>query len=494
MQLFRHSLKKILLGTFFVIALNGSSLLLGQGQFSAWQFDKEQEANQKTILNAFRSGSIGADRQGVEKFFDNYYFARWTVPDQSKLGAIQGYTVEFLNDLKYSTGDARDYFLNKSFTVLQKMAADQSVTPHARYNAILTIGAMNQRDAARPGDPVVPYSQALPYLVNQYNSQTTPDALRVGALVGIVRHAQHGIADDNIKNNTVPELLIKIIRAGKPVLQGDAYAQEMADWHRLLALDGLAALKSAGARGEVVDVLSSVIDESLESFEIRCRAARTFGDLDLSAAVTAGAQINFQRQALSLLALIRATYENELTLVKEARDKERLKSGGGGASMPSETRGFRFGGAAAGGEVEPSFASLSQAMKQEVTSSVQRLKWYMTCIAYGLRGNSLSGPPNAGVLPMLPANDPTAVKINGAVREIGQLLRFLDDGPQQPAAPKGAAGGPAGVPPVGGPPVGGPDTARGSTSTDNDLKVTLLLIRDYLEQQFKVNFEALMAK
>ena len=421
-----------------------------------------------------KANNIDSDRQGIDRFFDNYYFFRWTPPTAT--GSVRAYSQELLQDLKEVTGvAAREYLLNKSFDTLRKMAADATVTSVARYNAIYTIGQLNQREAQGTSTPPAPYAQALPYLVNEFDKKgDTPDYLRLGALLGIQRFASLGIADAEMKDTTVPAALTKVIQEGKPVQNRDVGEQEILDYFRYRAIETLGVLKSTGSRGEIVDLLLDVMENSQETPDLRCFAARTLADMNFQAANTAGVQINYQRVGTVLLSLGKAIGDIELRRVEDARNKEKAQSGIG----PLQP------GAA---DVDPDFAQLSADAQQEVSNAVQRIKTEFFDMMNGIRGPRSAGATTIGVLPMLASDDPVAKKLNDMTKAINQLFDYLDKGPANKPAPVvqplGDMMGSEGLPP----------RAAGPKPNAPAFKVNLGLIRDKL-QEFSANIDKIIAE
>ena len=462
-----------------------------------WQTDAALATKKTDYFALLKANNIDSDRQGVEKFFDNYYFSRWTLPGAT--GSVRGYALELLTqDFIDLTGGARDYLLNKSFDTLRKMAADQTVTQAARYNAIYTIGLLNQRDAPNNTTRPVPYAPALEFLVKEYEKQdVNPDFIRLGALLGMYRHALLDIVDVEMRETTLPTLMKKIVEDGKPA-DRTADEQELLDCFRLRALDTLGALKSTGPRNEVVRLFLGVMENDQESLDVRCYASRKLADLNFQAATQAGIQIDFQRIATALLELTKATCDIELKLVDAARTKEKAKTGIGGIGGIGDP----FLGRS---DVDPVLAPMSVETQHEVTSVIQRIKSEFTDINWGIRGNQFSGATTVGILPMLPSDDLFASKLSDTSKAISLLFKFLDEGPTETPAlpgsrPAGPGAGPGvrpgtgpgtgpGVRPGTGPGAGpgvrpgtGPGVRPGTASDPRALKVNLGLIREKLQE------------
>lgn len=474
----------VLLGGFM---FHGSAAS-AQEIYTAWQTDEGLAAQKTEVISNFKSGNRGSD---PDKFFDGYYFARWTNP--ANMGQVQTYARELINqDLKEARGNARDYFLTKTLTTLQKMAADQSVTPAARLNAVLTIGQLNQQEAASRSTPPVPYAPALPYLVQEYEKKDNPEYIRISALNGIVRHAILGITDATLRDTAVPNLFIETIQSNKPAPGRNKESQEMLDWYRLRALEGLGFLKSVGAGGRVVEVLVEVMENSQETIELRARAARTLGELDFKAAIESQVTINFQRLGTLLVSLAKASCDTDLHLIREQQEKERaegttgsMRMGGmemGGMDGMGGMGGGMFGGMPGGRDYGIPFASLTPEKQQVVIAAVQRIKTNIMDIVFGMRGDRLTGVPTEGIVSVMTSEDPIAVKMNQTAREIDKLFKILDDGPPEQKMRPGMATGDymgSGMPPG----VGGAKRPQpGRDSKQPTLKVNLTIIHDEIQK------------
>ncbi len=464
------------LSLFIVTILAFSPVAWGQGTAAGWQTDASLASKKSDILNLLKTNSYDSDRQGVEKFFDNYYFARWTQP--ANVGQVRNFSQELLiQDFKDLGGGARDYFLNKSFDQLRRMVADQTVTPTARFNAVYTIGMLNQKEAPNANTAPTPYPQSLPYLIKESGNAAAPDYIRYGALLGVLRHAIIGVTVPELRDTEIPALFTKIIQDGKPAAGRDSGTQELLDCSRLRAIEGLGALKGVGNNNEIIAILLGLIENSQESINVRCQAARAFGDLNFQGAVSSGAQINFQRIGTVLLNLTKSVCNSELLAIEDVRNKEKAKTGAPiAAAIPVAT------------EMEPDYAASTSEVQQEITNAVQRIKAEFSSIAYGVRGTRLTGTSTVGIWPMLPPDDPVTVKLNATTRAIGQMFRFLDEGPKEKPAPAPVASALDG-----GSPSGGPLERPAPKKDDKALKVNLLLIRDAL-QEFGTTLDGIIAE
>ncbi|MDR1923803.1 MAG: hypothetical protein LBQ66_05460 [Planctomycetaceae bacterium] len=447
-QNYRFFLSLILFA--IVISFANISQVLAQN-YKAWNVDNALSAKQADIMKAMKEGNApsSAVRSEWNTFFDKYYFARWTV--SANMGNIQTYSRDLISrDLKDSTGSARTFFLAKSLESLEKIAADRSVFPAARYNAILAIGQLNTKEQetnAAATVPPVPYEDALKKLISIYNDPKNRSLLdeyiRVGALLGIVRHAQAGIANNDLKNNVVPALLIKVITSNAPAADQDTEERAIKDWARLRAFDGLSAIKIATP--SVIAAAEKVIADNAESFEMRCRAARLFGEIDLQSTTEIKATV-YGRISNLIIILAKAYCDSEIARIDSLINKVQVQRTTNPARLGSGTRRpmptiTNPSGANVNDEIEePPYADLPPAAQREILNIVQQIKSAVVHnIVFGIRGTKWSGPTANGILPVLKPDDPNSDKLNRASKTLMGLIDVLEKG--KPNEKTGSASG-----------------------------------------------------
>ncbi len=407
-------------------------------EVKSWEYDPALAAKKDGYFSAFRSGNVDSDRAALDQFFDKYYFARWTALEDLgegqmvSAGTAQEGVQDLFKDFQAVTGNARTYLLDKSFQTLQKMAADPLAHPSARVNAVFAIGRLTLREPAARNAPPTLYAPTLPYLIAEYQKADTPQFIKLAALNGVVRHAGAGIEDETLKNETVPNFFLSIISAGRPGQNVNREEQDMKDWFRSVAMDGLAGLKSVGTGGKTINALVALMGDVSETLEIRTKAARTLGDLDYQAAATAGTNLNYQAYATVLITLMKTTCDEELQTVIQLRDKARVtmgSSGMGSSSMGSMSTSMPT---APGMEVDPPYASMTLEGKSDVAGAVQSIKSNVQNIVYGLRGNRHTGTATQGIQPMLPQDDAVANNITAMMTKgVVPLFKILDEGPPE---------------------------------------------------------------
>ncbi|MDR2346987.1 MAG: hypothetical protein LBE18_13080 [Planctomycetaceae bacterium] len=429
---FRLSLFSLI---FFVTLMNlfNAGVVMGQN-FKSWAVDESLASKKDEIMTAMKQGNVTpSNRTEWNAFFDKYYFARWTV--EGNMSFVQNYVRDLIiRDLKESTGNGRVFFLSKSLETLTKMANDKSLNPAARYNAILAIGQLTSKEAAGT-DPPVFYEDALKQLIAIHDNNSTPEYLRVGALIGILRHAQAGISNDDYKNNKVPAIFIKTISTNSPVAEQDANEREKLDWVRIRAFDGLAALKVVNQN--VITVVKDIIKSDLESYEIRCRAVRLMGELNLQSDADKIKQSEFTQVSNLLISFAKSYCDWEISKIDTMINKafpagqsDGINSAEFNRSRMSRMDSSVTGVMGTGEEItEPPFASLPPEVQREVMVIVQRVKSNaLYFILFGMRGGRLSGPTSTGVITAFESGDPNFSKLNEATKAVATLIEILDKG------------------------------------------------------------------
>lgn len=255
------------------------------------------------LADVFQKGTFAdaQQRQALTQFVDLYFQRMRLTENVGTLTRIRNY--EILKELR-SIAQARSPEAHEAMVqmILQRCRQwidDGSLPMALRYNAVLLLGDLNRTEPPPTGlGKAEPLPDALPLLLAIYRDASRPDALRVGALVGIARHAEEGIAErqraDEVRTLMLATLQDKTGPADR--------SPEAHEYLRRRAIDVLGALRQPGTVGEVPAALVGVLDDAQEPLRTRLAAARALGRLDYGAAST----LNFSKIAHSLanLALV----------------------------------------------------------------------------------------------------------------------------------------------------------------------------------------------
>ncbi|MFQ5468575.1 MAG: hypothetical protein ACE5DS_10640, partial [Kiloniellaceae bacterium] len=236
------------------------------------------------IQRILRSGSVPADQQAFfEDYYKKYALARWGAPYQlAELEKKPEFNLpncrrDLRNELKTAkTSAVHDQLAALALDYLSSMAKDPARYPASRANAMLGIAELNAREGARATDLPVPLPQALPVLLEAFKDANQIDAVRIAALLGILRHAELGIADAQERTTQVaPEM--------RALAESKESAGRSVDghlWMRARAIDTLGKLKDLGPDNAVVKTLAAVLQDRGDDMLPRLAAAKALGNLD----------------------------------------------------------------------------------------------------------------------------------------------------------------------------------------------------------------------
>ena len=457
-----------------------------------------KEASVDESLAGQKSAAIGGgDAAAVKNFLTKYYLARWTV--QANGDQLHVYREELIADGAGLNGAAQETFLKEAVDALTKYAASKDCYPACRYNAVLAIGTLDVKPAPERNATGTPYSGAIKPLANFCTSDKEfPDYVRLGALVGLTRHAAIGIEDETLRNG---------VRKVFSTILDPKYATEkklrpeIGEWFQQKALEGLVAFKTPeGADGPTgtLDLLKKMVDDDKLDFELRALAARGIGAMDLTKVQ------NWDSVALatSLTTLARDFCVSESAHIDSELLREQVKSaaattgatGGMGGAMGGPGGGM--GGGAMGGGMG------GQQSQKSLEAMVARVQYGFDSVQAAIKGvdggsgllvvlggsvekkgGKKASPEEAKIDP----EDKVAVAremLNDVLEEIQNTNKFIAEGPQNPTGMMGAgAGGMMNAAAMQG--------GRGGRGGATVIMVDSASMKDHLLQQ-KLRFNALL--
>lgn len=243
-------------------------------QYDELPMDEEQGKARLQITKILRTGSIPpSTQQTFEDYYKTYALARWTSSEfRNKLPECRR---DLRRELLTAKGAAHDQLVALAFEFLTDMAKNESFHPAPRCNAMLAIGELNAQEPPRAMELPVPLPAALPVMIEGLTDAKQIDAVRVAALLGLLRHATIGIADAQLRNTQVaPEMLRLAESKSESGRSVDGHA-----WVRARAIDVLAALRQVGQQNAVALALGSIVGQQGGHLLPRYSAARALGML-----------------------------------------------------------------------------------------------------------------------------------------------------------------------------------------------------------------------
>ena len=428
----RSVLQRALCAIVAICAIVGSMGLSYAHEYKEASVDESLAGQKNTVLS-------GGDESQVKDFLRKYYLARWTVRGNAR--ELVKYRQEIETDGANLTGAAQQTFLKCAVDVLKSYAGSKDCYPACRYNAVLTIGSLNEAAGDRSGAGATPYAGAITVLATFLNqTKETPDYVRLGALIGLTRHAELGIKDEKMRNN-VKSLFAKTLNpkfAEERGIRPDVYV-----WFQEKALQGLASFKSPeGTKGGsgTLDLFKGLIDDSDQPFDLRCLAVRAIGDMDL----TVAKNYDYAALAKSFVLLARDFCVDEMAYIDSEIVRDAVKTsanqiGGGGPSGMGGMGGMDSAGGMGGmggmgglgGGVGGGMGGTIQNPKT-MEALVARIEYGFDCIQRAVKGVKNGGGP--GVQAQLDDSNADQAQAKELLvqllKEIDDIKEFIKNGPQ----------------------------------------------------------------
>lgn len=278
-----------------------AGMAIGARQAQSQEYETQAPVNLDSRTEAEYKSKVAKALRGEEEnnevlrnWFGRVLFPRMTQLNQ--LDKLPDLRREFLETYlaRYYSRDndqskkAHDYVVNELALKEMEKIANGRYHPAVRYNAMLLIGELNDKEMVRTaGAPAEPLPAALPVMALALVSKepTQIDAVRVAALVGILRHAERESEreipafDEKTKNGLI-SIMLRIIDGAEPP---GTRSPEGQLWMKRRAVNVLGALGDTGAPdatapgGVVLGKLDSILSDDKADTLLRCDAAVALG-------------------------------------------------------------------------------------------------------------------------------------------------------------------------------------------------------------------------
>jgi hypothetical protein len=310
-------------------------------QFKTESAIKKKRSNKSRVFN--NSAEFSPDgKKVIDEYYKGYVLPTMTnIKEGSKFGTLR---IELQKDLASAKStSARKYVSDMIYGLTKKIADGSKYHPGARYNAMLVLGDLNDVEATFRGaaKPPLPKEAVLRDLLTRYKHPKTSDVIKMGALLGLLRHAE-------LRTHPAsPKPLSAAQRAGLAKYAVAMMAVEKApegrdadghNWMRRRSAELVGVCGVAGAKDVYAKALIKVILEPESDLSVRCAAAEALGKLDLKSSTLKADDV---AKTLGKLAVDCTSAEIEIL-------KEMLLSRGGG--------GGEYGGGGYGGDDEIVFS------------------------------------------------------------------------------------------------------------------------------------------
>jgi uncharacterized membrane protein YgcG len=238
--------------------------------------DKLKLASEAAIRNP---AGIGASQEDVDNYLRGFFFPSMTQTTAEALGEIATLRERLIKQYIGQAGNAatQEYLIGQTFNFARGMARN-NFHPAVRYNAALILGDLN----SKVSDPQVPLKQATEELLElveqeQFNKIPVPESVKLGAVLGLERHARLGI-DPSLADRLV-KAMIGVINSKAP----EDVDPAVHDWVRSTAALTLANQYAKTPNREAQAAIVSLIVDGTANLDDRCLAAAAFERITFSA-------------------------------------------------------------------------------------------------------------------------------------------------------------------------------------------------------------------
>ena len=272
--------------------------------------DATLKGQTEAIRAILRQKTFQNDQQRLlfDNYFTDYFFARWSVQQDVALLTGHSYRPElriFLRTTK--SGEVYHRLNTLTLEVMKKLVAG-NFHPAVRVNAVMTIGELNVDD-----ETFVPLPDALKELVSAAENTKYSYAIRVAAMIGVVRHVgANGLDEESRKSLTAA--MLRLAAAEWPT-DSAAVGQQ---WLLARTLETLGLLHSVGEKNAAFNVIFKAAGDAKLPLFVRTAAVDALGQLEYSG--TSGVNVVETTAALGEFAL--AACDDELRRLEKGADSE----------------------------------------------------------------------------------------------------------------------------------------------------------------------------
>ena len=412
--------------------------------------------NQGEVIRLLQGDNLTDEaKTSINNYLQRYFLARWTDPNNSTEFAKYKKELSDLLGQNFSP-QGKEFLLSRLVTLLYGFATKTDFYPACRYNAVLTLGELDSGQAA--DGRATPYLPALARLLRIYSNQgdgtdAAGEAIRLGALLGIRRHAILGISaanqrDEQAAKQQVVKLLVSIAAdspykedtetegtsltgsarnvAQSIVVKAEANAENITEkyrtvdqhnWFRNRAIDTLGYLNNTSPelQSQIIDALLALIENGAELPSIQYVAAYSLSNYN---ATIAKSPDLLKRTTEAMLQLGLAVCEDgKQTMIAERSTMQTTGSLSMGGSSSDMAGGF----SSAGGGIDA-----NQLQADQINNSLIQIKdgfsSILACIAgANFRSGGLISDESL-------KNSPYHEVWVGLNQAITNCVKFLDEG------------------------------------------------------------------
>lgn len=363
-----------------------------------------------------------------DQWFRFYYFPLMT--HESEFPGLVEKRQKFFKTLRSQLlpTPVHDYLVDTAYQVFEPVVKG-NFHPVARYNAMLLIGELNAVEAKLTGTPKelpVPYIRAMGLALTEIENPQQIDAVRVAALVSILRHMKiernsspdkRRVIGNAAAEKRISEVLLVLVNQPEPPAGRN---QEGHDWMRRRAIQILGQMGSVGANNTILNALQNVLADKKAAVSLRCDAAVALGSLQYPGNV----QLDISKTLKELATLAAVACHKEIQRVEEQRLLDEKRKERIAASSPFGTSQPSYGSPAMGAFGAPTLAGAAAFDPRSYRVKMSRRRIYHDLMSVM---NSLTGSDgNGGLVPLVKADADKKYAQTLADR-IGDIVAVAED-------------------------------------------------------------------
>jgi len=396
---------------------------------------------QKTVRSVLTgTAQLRGNEADIDRWY-SHFFASMTQLDESRTRLADTNDLPAKRHMLHrdlrgaKNAEFHDYAVKRVLEIATKLVNPRAnFHPAVRYNAMLIVGDLNQHEALLVGSeagPAEPLGAALDVMLEALDNPLHSDAVRVAALIGILRHAELQAMMPAARRwpegtrDRVNERVLKLAAARQPP---PGRSQAGHDWMRRRAVEILSASASVGPGGSVARTLDEIVRDEQADLGLRCSAAAALGSMEYGQSAPFDPARAVRGIGMVTVDICRAELDRlDAILDAEQRDAEMAAST---PSAPTDGLGApptRPAGGLILGEPQPTISSAeadaADTSAAHVATARRQLLYQLGCVRRGLAG----GREGAGLAAL--ATQPTARSTVEAVQSSLQTLLAVLDQP-----------------------------------------------------------------
>ena len=232
----------------------------------------------RDLLGGRGAGMVGQEKQIFEFYFRNYLFPLMSQTDSEELAQWPQRRIDLLKNLRGARSKpVHDHLVANVIFPQMKEFVEQNYHPAVRYNAMLLIGSLNTIEPSTiDRQPPRPFAEALNLMLDELVNPQQIDAVKLAALIGILRHVDLNRQLAPGQNFITDDTKEKLVNAARGiVLQKEPPANRTPAGHVWMQRRALEVMASSGVSGDdrsFVSAVSTIADPEAP-MSLRCTAA-----------------------------------------------------------------------------------------------------------------------------------------------------------------------------------------------------------------------------